>query len=271
MTAHAGGAILAEMAQSYRLPDGTPVFHPIGELLIDVDDEKVCCGLCGRWFRALGGHLFRTHAWSADDYRVAFGLNAQRPLQAPAVSEAQANGVRRRLQTDTRLQSGMRKGLVLARSGRLNAAWPPGGPRARPSSGAPAADLRQGERMGRLRAARFRADRDLRARTLGFADSGEHDPAPLPRPRRDRRGGRRGARLRADHGHRRDGPARHRSAPATRPTCARPHALAASRLRVAPSAKAACMSSASTILRRICAHATTRNGGRETSSPRSSA
>jgi predicted transcriptional regulator len=84
----------------HRSSDGTPVFHPIGKLLIDLDDQRMCCGLCGRWFLALGGHLSRAHDWSADDYRAAFGLNAQRPLQAPAVSAAQANSLRRRLETE---------------------------------------------------------------------------------------------------------------------------------------------------------------------------
>jgi hypothetical protein len=35
----------------YRLSDGTPVFQPLGELLIDRDEDRVCCGLCGRWYR----------------------------------------------------------------------------------------------------------------------------------------------------------------------------------------------------------------------------
>jgi hypothetical protein len=77
----------------------------------------VCCGLCGRWFRALGGHLGPAHDWTADDYRAAFGLNAQRPLQAPAVSATQAKTLKHRQKTDPRLQAGMRYGLALARSG----------------------------------------------------------------------------------------------------------------------------------------------------------
>jgi hypothetical protein len=58
------------------LPDGTAVFHPIGELRVDRDDQKVCCGLCGRWFRTLGGHLGPAHGWSADDYRVLIEVRA---------------------------------------------------------------------------------------------------------------------------------------------------------------------------------------------------
>jgi hypothetical protein len=87
---------------------------------LDADEQKVGCGLCGRWFRALGGHLGPAHDWSADDYQSAFGLNAQRPLQAPAVSAAQASSLKRRVKIDRRLQAGMRKGVALARSGELN-------------------------------------------------------------------------------------------------------------------------------------------------------
>lgn len=98
------------MARSHRLADGTPIFHAIGQLPVDRDEDKVCCGVCGRWFRALPPRLLAAHGWSADDYRRAFGLNAQRPLQAPGVSRAQAATLKRRLRTDRRLQAGMRKG-----------------------------------------------------------------------------------------------------------------------------------------------------------------
>jgi hypothetical protein len=67
------------MGPPHRLPDGTAVFHPVGELPVDRDENAVQCGLCGRWFRALGPHP-RAHGWSADDYRSAFRLNARRPL-----------------------------------------------------------------------------------------------------------------------------------------------------------------------------------------------
>jgi hypothetical protein len=43
------------VAPPYRLLGGTPIFHSMGELLIDLDDQRLCCGLCGWWFRALGG------------------------------------------------------------------------------------------------------------------------------------------------------------------------------------------------------------------------
>jgi ROS/MUCR transcriptional regulator protein len=161
------------MAPRYRLPDGTPVFHPVGELRVDRDDQKVCCGLCGRWFRALGGHLGAAHGWSAYDYRVAFGLNAQRPLQAPAVSRVQATTLKRRIQTDGRIQAGMRQGVPLARSGQLNQVGRQADAERGRALERRRRTVQQGARIGRLRAARYRAERDRRARALGYADAAD--------------------------------------------------------------------------------------------------
>lgn len=108
------------MLPPHRFRDGTRVFHALGELPVDRDEEKVRCGLCGRWFRALHAHLWQAHGCNADEYRLAFGLNARRPLQAPAVSAAQAAALARRIDTDPRIRAGMRTGLALARSGTLN-------------------------------------------------------------------------------------------------------------------------------------------------------
>lgn len=155
----------------YRLADRTPAFHALGEFPVDRDEDKVCCGLCGRWYRSLEPHLRQTHAWSAADYRTAFGLNAQRPLQAPGVSKPQAAALRRRLTTDRRLRAGMRKGLMLARSGALNTL----GRQADAERGRALERRRrtreQGRRIGSARAACFRAQRDRRAQALGFADT----------------------------------------------------------------------------------------------------
>lgn len=140
----------------------------MGELLVDGDEGLVCCGLCGRWFRALPSHL-RAHDWTADDYRAAFGLNAQRPLQAPAVSRVQSARFTRQLETDRRVQAGMRKGLAMARSGELNELG-----RVADAERGRALERRrrtvaQGGRLGRARAERFRKERERRARALGYA------------------------------------------------------------------------------------------------------
>jgi hypothetical protein len=154
----------------YQLPDGTPAFHPLGELLVDRDDDRIRCGLCGRWYRSLGPHLRQTHEWTVTDYRAAFGLNVQRPLEAPGVSERRSQALRRRLTSDPRVRAGMRNGLALARSGTLNEL----GRRADAERGRALERRRrtedQGRRIGTQRAARFRAQRNRRARRLGFPD-----------------------------------------------------------------------------------------------------
>lgn len=161
------------MTPQHRLPDGTPVYHAPGELPVDVDEDRVCCGLCGNWFRALGAHLRRVHDWSTAEYRTAFSLNAQRPLQAPGVSEAQASALKRRIQAEPRVRVGMSKGLALARSGELNEL----GRQAEAERGRPLERQRrnqeQGRRIGRERANRFRVSRHDRARALGCVDAEE--------------------------------------------------------------------------------------------------
>jgi hypothetical protein len=126
-----------------------------------------------RWYRGLATHLRMSHDWSADDYRAAFGLNAQRPLQAPGVSEVQAARAKRRLRTDRRWQEGMRQGLAMARSGELNEL----GRRADATRGRALERRRRTEqqcqRIGERRAARFRAQRDRRAQALGYADAAD--------------------------------------------------------------------------------------------------
>jgi hypothetical protein len=159
------------MVASHRLPDGTPVFHPVGELAVDRHADMIRCGLCGRWFRALGGHLGPAHDWSADDYRAAFGLNAQRPLQAPAVSDAQAAALKRRIKTDDRIQAGMRQGLALARSGKLNQLGRQADAERGRALERQRQAARQGSDLGRRRAARFRARRNRRARALGYTNA----------------------------------------------------------------------------------------------------
>jgi hypothetical protein len=159
------------MAPPHRLADGTPVFHAVGELLVDGDEDKVRCGLCGRWFRALPPHLLAAHGWSADDYRLAFGLNAQRPLQAPGVSHAQAATLKQRLKTDRRLQAGMRQGLALARSGELNELGRQADAQRGRALERERRTAQQGEDLGRLRAAGFRARRDRHAQALGYLDA----------------------------------------------------------------------------------------------------
>lgn len=155
----------------YRLPDGTPAFHGLAELPQSPGGERVLCGLCGRWFRALSPHLRQKHGWTAEDYRAAFGLNATRPLQARSVSERQAAALARRMRSDRRVIEGMRKGLLLARAGELNRMGRESDIERGRAIERKRSTREQGRRLGLGRAARFRAGRDGRARALGYSDA----------------------------------------------------------------------------------------------------
>jgi hypothetical protein len=48
----------------------------------------VCCHLCGRWMKAVGGTHLRWHGWTIDDYREAFQLGRQTPTCARGVSDS---------------------------------------------------------------------------------------------------------------------------------------------------------------------------------------
>jgi hypothetical protein len=71
------------------LPDGTGFYAPLGEMLHD-GDERVCCHLCGRWMKAVGGTHLRWHGWTIDDYREAFQLGQQTPVQPRRLRRAHA-------------------------------------------------------------------------------------------------------------------------------------------------------------------------------------
>ena len=154
----------------YRLPDGTAVFHPLGELLIDRDEDRICCGLCGRWYRSLAPHLHAKHQWTADEYRQAFGLNVQRALEAPGTTERRSSALKRRLKTDQRLGAGMRVGLALSRTGVLNELGRLADAQRGRALERRRRTIEQGRRIGTARAARYRDQRERRARELGFAD-----------------------------------------------------------------------------------------------------
>jgi hypothetical protein len=76
------------------LEDGTVFYAPLGEVLHDGDD-LVCCHLCGRWLRNVGGtHLRVGHGWTLAEYREAFRL-----LQStPTCSRDLSAGLRRHAQ-----------------------------------------------------------------------------------------------------------------------------------------------------------------------------
>lgn len=55
------------------------MYGQIGVLEYDSED-KIQCHICGRWYRGLNNHVWKTHGWTADDYREEFGLNRGQSL-----------------------------------------------------------------------------------------------------------------------------------------------------------------------------------------------
>ena len=57
----------------WRLADGTGLHAPPAALVIDPETGRLCCHLCGHFFRSLGSHV-RAHGHTADTYREEMGL-----------------------------------------------------------------------------------------------------------------------------------------------------------------------------------------------------
>lgn len=69
------------------LPDGTPYFAPLGEIVHD-GEERIQCHLCGRFLRKVGGtHLRVVHGWTIEQYRDAFELPAHVPTCSRELSD----------------------------------------------------------------------------------------------------------------------------------------------------------------------------------------
>jgi predicted transcriptional regulator len=154
-----------------RAFDGTPLYAPRGELRVDVDEQRVQCHLCGRWYRALAPtHLARAHGVTADEYRVLVGLLPRHSLWAPDMIQAHRARLISRLAAEPRLRAAMAKGLALAQRGELQREA-----RARFAERTVSVERQcqlaeAGGRLGSARAAAFQRRRELRAVELGFAD-----------------------------------------------------------------------------------------------------
>jgi ROS/MUCR transcriptional regulator protein len=154
-----------------RADDGTPLYAPRGELLVEADGSAVQCHLCGRWFRLLGAaHLPHAHRLTAAEYRVLVGLRPRHPLSAPDLSDRRAALMRERIATDSRVSEAMASGMALARCGELQR-MAAEAMRERPHALERERQLAEsGARLGTARAVAFRERRDQRARALGYDD-----------------------------------------------------------------------------------------------------
>lgn len=119
----------------WSLPDGTGLHAPYGELVREDGTGRVCCHLCGRWFRALGGHV-RAHGYSAVAYRAELGLGTRTPLTAPEVSAGLAARQAARYWSSAGTRAAFAVGQALARSGELGRG--PGSGRPGPAPHGPA-------------------------------------------------------------------------------------------------------------------------------------
>jgi AraC-like DNA-binding protein len=99
------------------LPDGTPVFAPIGEVV--VTDARVVCHLCGRALRSVTAHL-RVHGYTKDTYCAVFGLERGQSLEGPDTRKLRAAALTSRLVFDTTIRAGSAAGRQRARSGELS-------------------------------------------------------------------------------------------------------------------------------------------------------
>jgi predicted transcriptional regulator len=151
-----------------RLSDGTPYHAPLGELVLSADQGRVCCHLCGRWFRALApAHLRLVHDWEHLEYKEAFGLTSLQPLQAPDLRERHREVITELLKTDRRVGDALRVAQERMRSARLAAdlRYIPSGPQ-------PLAHRRKSQAMAsrasRINQQRSEAARLELVRSLGF-------------------------------------------------------------------------------------------------------
>ena len=99
------------------LPDGTPCYAPIGEVVV-VDGTLVTCHLCGRSLRSVTAHL-KAHGWTKDAYCEAFGLERGQSLEGPQTRKLRATAFTARLIFDASVREGSAAGRERARAGHL--------------------------------------------------------------------------------------------------------------------------------------------------------
>ena len=69
-----------------------------GELgTLQIENDRVQCHICGKWFIALGQHVYKKHNISCDEYRKIYGLNKTSVLCSTVFSEIQRSGQTGRL------------------------------------------------------------------------------------------------------------------------------------------------------------------------------
>jgi hypothetical protein len=158
-----------------RLPDGTWLFAPLGQVLVVAGGERIVCHACGEALTAITRHHVRRHELDLPGYRERFGLNRKQSLIAPTLAETRRQEGLRRWEDNPGVRDGLAVGQAMAKSGELHsigAAAQPAGSRRRQgrraASGDHAAPALSAARAVQAAAARRRWNE--RARELGYVD-----------------------------------------------------------------------------------------------------
>lgn len=154
-------------AHLWTLADGTGLHAPYGRLVRELETGRVCCHLCGQWFRSLGSHL-RRHGYTAMAYREMLGLCRTRPLTSDELSEAVSRRRAEAYRQCPELRSRLAEGRAMAGSGARGAV-------AHEPSAETVAVRRDALRKGRQTRDRDR-NHAVRARLvgLGYTDLGDY-------------------------------------------------------------------------------------------------
>ena len=104
---------------AWRLADGTGLHAPPGELLVDDEAGRLCCHLCGEWFRSLGAHV-RSHGHTAETYRAELGLARREPLTHAGLSEVISARQKQAYEASEPFRERLAQGQQDARSGELS-------------------------------------------------------------------------------------------------------------------------------------------------------
>jgi predicted transcriptional regulator len=89
--AYAQRAIEARHAKRRQVLPGFPVKEPFStleQMKEYLRGDRITCLLCGKPYKALGGHLSAVHGMSADDYKAKYGLPFTFGLCGESVSDA---------------------------------------------------------------------------------------------------------------------------------------------------------------------------------------
>ena len=107
----------ARCAVAGCLPDGTPFYAPVGEVV--TDGNLVVCHLCGQPKRSVTAHL-RGHGWTKQQYCAAFGLEYGQSLEGSATRKLRSAAFTARLLFEPAVRDGSAAGRARAKSGSLS-------------------------------------------------------------------------------------------------------------------------------------------------------